>query len=307
MKYLFRKSQGILAIGLVLLLINNFLIKDTFYISGIFFYAFPLPLIIFGFLILGFTCIKKPKYAVIIFFTILILSLVVYKNNYKNHESTELLEPIKSILYWNVANHKANNWPVLAEVIKEHSIDILILLEVKELSPKQSANLEAILPNYQTQYLRGNMFIAIKGQMEHLEYIGENTMNPKNDFRINLIDLKIDTIKYRLAAIDIYASPEQRRKSAMNNIIEYATKNNVDFIIGDFNTPYESLFFDNYKINYNSLREYQKGFTFTWPSILPLLEIDQVWMQKKYRPIQLKKYFNDDSDHAMLIATFSNE
>ncbi len=307
MKYLFRLGQRILVIGLVLLLINHFIIKDTFYISGIFFYAFPLPLIILGFLILGFTYIKKRKYALVIFFTIIVLSLFAYKHYYKSYESAEILEPTKSILYWNVAKHKSNNWPILADVLKNRSIDIIILLEAKELSQKQSANLKTTLPNYQTLYLRGNMFIAVKGQIEHVEYIGENTMNLKNDFRINLVEYKINTTKFRLAAIDIFARPEVRRKSAMNNIIEYSIKNKVDLIIGDFNTPYESVYFDRYKNDYNSFRDYQKGFTFTWPSILPLLEIDQVWLQKKHQPIQMKKYFYDNSDHAMLIVSFTHE
>ncbi len=307
MKYLFRLGQRILVIGLALLLINHFIIKDTFYISGVFFYALPLPLIIFGFLILGFTYIKKRKYAVIIFFTIIVLSLIVYKNNYKNYESAEIVESTKEILYWNVAKQKDNNWHVLEEVLKTHNIDVIILLETKELSQKQSANLKTILPNYQALYLLGNMFIAVKGQIEQLEYIGENTMNPKSDFRINLVECRIDSTKYRLAAIDIYGNPIVSRKSAMRNIIDYSIENKADFIIGDFNTPYESVYFDNYKDDYNSFRDYQQGFTFTWPSILPLLEIDQVWLQKKYRPIQMKKYFYDNSDHAILIVSFSNE
>ncbi len=246
-------------------------------------------------------------FAVIIFFTIIVLSLIVYKNNYKNYESAEIVESTKEILYWNVAKQKDNNWHVLEEVLKTHNIDVIILLETKELSQKQSANLKTILPNYQALYLLGNMFIAVKGQIEQLEYIGENTMNPKSDFRINLVECRIDSTKYRLAAIDIYGNPIVSRKSAMRNIIDYSIENKADFIIGDFNTPYESVYFDRYKNDYNSFRDYQKGFTFTWPSILPLLEIDQVWLQKKHQPIQMKKYFYDNSDHAMLIVSFTHE
>ncbi len=307
MKTLFKKTRLLFLIALIFVTIIHFTIKDVFFITGVFFYAFPLPLLIFGFILLGIAYLNRPRYAYTIFTTTLILTLICFKANYRNYESTDIAIPTKTILYWNVAKQKDNNWDVLEGVLKLHNIDIIILLEAKELSIEKSTNLKNILPNYQTLYLRGNMFIAVKGQIEHLEYIGENTMNTKNDFRINLIEYQIDSTKYRLAAIDIYGNPLISRKSALDDIINYSTENKVDFIIGDFNTPYESVYFNRYKDDYFTFRDYQSGFTFTWPSILPLLELDQVWSLKKHHAIKMEKYFHDNSDHAILISNFTSE
>ena len=53
------------------------------------------------------------------------------------------------------------------------------------------------------------------------------------------------------------------------------------------------------------MRYFQNGYTATWPRIFPILEIDQIWINKKFTPLHLKKIFYKGSKHAMLIGTFS--
>ncbi|MGB6269558.1 MAG: endonuclease/exonuclease/phosphatase family protein, partial [Olleya sp.] len=78
----------------------------------------------------------------------------------------------------------------------------------------------------------------------------------------------------------------------------------IDVVVGDFNTPYNSVHFDSYKNNLKSFHQFSRGTTATWAYGFPLLELDHIWLNQKLTPIQLKKFQYKISDHQLLIAKY---
>jgi hypothetical protein len=155
--------------------------------------------------------------------------------------------------------------------------------------------IEKELHDYKVEYLKSNMIVASKDKIETLNSIQINQ-------NLNLNHIRVGNQTYLL--VDIYASPIHNKKDALNNVIEYANKNSIDVILGDFNTPFESIHFKKFKSKYTSLRTYQKGFSATWPFGIPLLELDQIWLKNEIKPLGLEKTHYSCSDHPVLVGKF---
>jgi hypothetical protein len=76
-------------------------------------------------------------------------------------------------------------------------------------------------------------------------------------------------------------------------------------VVGDFNIPFESIHFKDFKNNFISFHSFNNGFTATWPLGIPLLELDHFWVSKKHQPVRLYKKYYKASDHALLISEFT--
>lgn len=289
------KYKAYLLIGYAFLLIIHFILKDRFYLTGIVFYAFPLPIIFLISVILLVVFFYDKKLKIILSLAFLCLTFFWFKNYYFLDNSDERNEKGKTLVLWNVNKQEDFNINQLKEITENKNIETIFLVEAIHEESDYKNKVEKELPDYKIEYLKGNMIVASKNKIETL-----NSIQINQD--LNLNHIRVDNETYLL--VDIYASPIHYKKDALNKVIEYATKNNIDVILGDFNTPYESVHFEKFKNNYTSFRAYQNGFTATWPIGLPLLELDQIWLRSKLRPLRLEKSYYSCSDHAVLIGKF---
>ena len=145
------------------------------------------------------------------------------------------------------------------------------------------------------------MFIGVKGTIK-------STLHKYKKYRydLNYIVATVNNIETRILITDVNASPSFNKKEPLLEILDYAKEKSVDFIVGDFNTPYESIHFSEYKESYSSFHGYGDGFSATWPHNIPLLELDQVWITKSLKPYCLKTTKYNVSDHKLLIAEYLN-
>ncbi|WP_299891942.1 endonuclease/exonuclease/phosphatase family protein [uncultured Lacinutrix sp.] len=278
----------------------HFVIKDYIFPISIIFYAFPIIIIIpFGLLTSWFYRKKK----VLVYFLIgfsLILSYHWFNNYYVFPVSKTLSEKDSSILFWNVAkNSKGLPLDVIFEKIKEYNIDILTFVEAENILQKDIIALKKEFRDYSFKKLKGNMLIGVKGKIDSVFY-----KSKKKSYKFNIIESTIDGTTSKIIIVDIYASPFFSKRDALKDVLSFSTENNIDIIVGDFNTPYESIHFKNYEINYKSFHDYSDGLTATWPYGIPLLELDQIWLNKTNQPIQLNKFQYLFSDHKLLIAEY---
>ncbi len=221
--------------------------------------------------------------------------------------TTKDLSNTSSLLFWNINKQKDYNIKVLKEILEGNRINALFFVEAIHKNNEFNKVFQNDLKEYNIQYLKGNMMVASKGPIKPIWYYEKN-----NILRFNHIKVKIDSTIFNIGLVDILNNfnkiPKSlNKKEAFNTIITYAEENHLDIVLGDFNTPYESVHFDKFQNNYNSAREFQIGFTGTWPSILPLFEIDQIWISKEREILKTEKYYFDNSDHAMLITYFTQK
>jgi hypothetical protein len=229
---------------------------------------------------------------------------VYWKINYHFSHKEELVGKSKSIVLWNIARRRDYNIQVLKEVLEKQNVDALFLVEARQKKSEFRITLEEELKGYHIQFLDGNMLVISKGAIEPLHYATKS-----NTYRFNHLKIKIDSTVLHIGLVDVLNNFSQlpgnlNKKEALGIIIDYAEKNSLDLIIGDFNTPYESINFKTFHEYYNSARTFQNGYTSTWPSSLPLFEIDQIWISKNRDILRMKKAFYNGSDHALMVTYF---
>ncbi len=72
-------------------------------------------------------------------------------------------------------------------------------------------------------------------------------------------------------------------------------------ILGDFNTPYESVALDRFREKfYHCFTEAGRGLRETWPWPLPALSLDHIWVTRDWKPQLCRKVKRWSSDHAMV-------
>ncbi len=298
-KFIFKILRACALIACAFLLIVHFILKDHFRFLQIVFYAFPLPLIIMfgGFVTLLF--FKRKRHFIFLVCTTLGLTGIWINNAYIFPSTVEIPKEATSIIFWNAANRATIHLDILIENIQTIQPDIIALAETENASAEDIQQLSKAFPAYDFRILEGDMLIGIKGHIKNINYVIE-----EHSYDINFVEAQLTTGPILIAFTDTFQSPTMDKRKTLGTVFELASRRNSDIIVGDFNTPYESIHFKNYKTDYTSFHDYGQGFSATWPFGIPLLEIDQLYTNKKFTPIILKKFYYKVSDHAMLVGYF---
>lgn len=301
LKLIFAVTKISLLVIFLSLLCLHFVIKDRYFFTGIIFYSTPFPLVLaFGYFInLLFYKTKK----VLVFLALLNIGLTIY---FFAHYFGSIHKPldgkIHTALFWNVAQNQPLPTGTLIKNIKSTNSDIVALVEAVNVSNEDLDILSNALPEYQFRPLYGTMLVGVRGHIETIKFKAKNSV-----YKLNHITALIDGEKKNIVIIDINAVPMIDKAISIGYIDSYLQKHRADIILGDFNTPYESIFLDAFKSDYKSLHPYSIGMTSTWPLPFPVIEIDQIWLERSYQPIQLKKYAFPESDHKLLVAFYQKK
>ncbi|MEZ4803652.1 MAG: endonuclease/exonuclease/phosphatase family protein [Gelidibacter sp.] len=287
----------ILLILFLCLLFIHFILKDRYYTFSILYYACPLPLIIlFGLLVTLLFFSKKRIFYILI---VLLVGMNCYFFlHYFGAAAEEDKIATSSILFWNVAENKPLPTDIITEKIDQYHPEIIALVEA--LPSQEDLNvLKKACPDYQFQKLYGTMLVGIKGSIDNVEFKAKTSV-----YKFNFIKATINGKLFKIMIADVNAVPFFNKKFPLDFIHDFSQKHKVDVLLGDFNTPYESVFFENFKQDYYSFHPYSIGMTSTWPTKFPVIEIDQIWIGNKFQPIKMDKFCYKLSDHKMLLAKY---
>lgn len=288
-----------LLVPFILLLFVHFVIKDRSSDLTMIFYMTPVPVLIGIGLILSLILIHHKKW----FWSTLTLTLLLIIHwfiGYYGFKEVPVSASNNHILFWNIDDSKFLPREVLHDKISTYDPDIIAFLETRKLSLTDIKFLKEQFPQYSFNLLQGYALFASKDQIEMVEY-----QKIDNITRYNLVKVKIDDELRTILLVDIGVTPKFDRWQDLDGILDYSLGNKVDLVVGDFNTPLESVHFDGFKDHYTSFHHVSEGFAATWPKGLPLLELDQIWVTPVIKPISLKKfYLKGYSNHDMLIGSF---
>lgn len=281
------------------LLIIHFVLKDHFQIFQVYFYAFPLPILIFMGSVITLLFYRPRPY--FIFFVCMTLGLTGFwlHTAYIFPKAVQIPKDAVPVIFWNTADRSRIPTGIISEHIKTSNAEIIALVEAENADQQDIEQLSEEFPDYEFQILQANMLVGVKGHIDKVTFKTE----PKY-YDINFIELRLDSGPLTLALTDTFQDPAMDKETTLTSILELALMENADIIVGDFNTPYESVHFRAYEQHYTSFHDYGQGFSATWLFGIPLLEIDQVFVAKNFQPILLEKFNYKISDHAMLVAYF---
>ncbi|OEK09576.1 hypothetical protein A8C32_12800 [Flavivirga aquatica] len=266
------------------LLTIHFVIKESSYKSSLFFYTFPLPIIILIVLILSILLKKKiRRYNLIIAGLLFIVWLL---RSFRVSIVGTIKETDLEVVFWN-ASHDRD----FEEAFNENNgiPDVLAMVEHGDY------NIESVRLKYPDYYFyRSIMGISIFSKTP-LQILKETTSN----YKTNII--KFETNNLDFYVVDVSASMDVPREWELRFVDELIEINENTILLGDFNVPYESMYLNNIKTHFNhAFSEKGNGFRETWFWNMPLLSLDHIWVSKDLNILKTKKIVTFKSDHSML-------
>lgn len=286
-KTYFTKS---LQIFLCIALLIHFTIKDTFYLSSLLFYTTPLPLIVLGLLfLLLFVKASARKYYVM---ATVVVGAIWFNRSYTSSAEVTI-ENATEVVLWN-SYRRANFEDAFSE---SNSIpDVLVMIEAdKENYQKIREN----YPNYHFELTNKGIGIFSKTPIQ----IHSNIKTEQH-----VVVVHFSTKNTNFYAIDVSADLRFFRKTMLQSVLSEIKTTEKTIILGDFNTPFESLFFENFKKKYqHAFAEKGNGFQETWFWNLPLLSLDHIWVSRDLEILKTEKIATWKSDHSMLKMYLKNE
>ncbi len=272
----------LLTFGLLLL---HFVVKDSSYKAALWFYAFPLPLIIL-IAVLAALCLPKQikRYGVTV---VLVLVLLWLGRSLKLNVPKELQSNAFEVLFWNAAH---DNSFENAIAINGQLPDVAVLVEY---SGKDIALLKTAYPDLHTYE-------------DTIQNIGLFSKTP-------IIVKKITRSKYQSAvlyfetkginfyAVDVSGSIDVPRAWEMDLVCKAISSFQNAIVLGDFNVPLESELLKPIASNFDhAFSKKGWGLRETWCFGLPILSLDHVWVSRDLKINRVSKTHTLQSDHAML-------
>lgn len=276
--------QSINVVSIVALLSVHFIIKERTFLSSIIFYALPLPIIIVIVLFISIVLTKKWRRYNLILASILLL--VWLSKSFKLHIPDDINKTDLEIVFWNAS--RDNDFQMAFN--KNGDVpDVMVLVESKK---SNSEEFKRKYPNYYFYKSDRELFIFSKTP---LVIESEN----KSKFSTTVINFKTSGVNFY--AVDVTGSFDVPRKWGLAYVNEFIRKKHNTIVLGDFNTPYESIYLKQLKKDFNhAFNEKGNGFRETWFNNIPLLSLDHIWVSKDLKVLKTEKLYTAESDHSML-------
>lgn len=296
----FFSFRSLLTITLFTALFIRITVRDTFFAFATFYYITPWSVLFILALLISLLCFRKRELKsgwLIGALAIIILTVWFYTGYSKNQRGAA--NSPQRLLFWNAAHAKYGAAKAIAHV-KSLDAEIIGIAE--------AGRTDEILPEWQ-QAFSDRTVIALKGEML---FLTTATVLEKESGRLartgnyNWLKLSLDGKIFSVCFVDIAPNPFRSREpafTALAGIIQTHKDEDV-IIMGDFNTPLDSVFFDLFKESfYHAFEHSGNGFAATWPVPLPVLTIDHVWVGKRFQLIE-SRLDQSWSDHCSILVEF---
>lgn len=183
------------------------------------------------------------------------------------------------VLFWNTA-HGTFGWARVAGEIRRHNADIVALVEGTDRHSDMEAVWREYLPEYRPLFFDEGMTLLARVEVTACDYgmLGGDSKyafgwyahcaatTPEGPLQVVLADFQAISDRSRYLPINQL----QRR-------LEPLAEQSV-LVLGDFNTPADSVFLKPLRASYRSAFEtVGHGYAATWPVPLPVLMLDHAW------------------------------
>ncbi|MGK0184928.1 MAG: endonuclease/exonuclease/phosphatase (EEP) superfamily protein YafD [Verrucomicrobiales bacterium] len=292
---------------LFLALFIRLTVRDSWFITAPIFYAFALPLQATGWAILSGIMLKGKRVGFAIAYISLALTIGIYwfQSSYRIRDLPTSAESDLTVLFWNTAYADHPN-PTLIDLVNEHQPDIVAMVEAGGLTRQNVVTYESELPRYRVVRKLGMaMGCFIRGDFAITD---QQRLPNRSGFARIKVPLSSGAVD--LLIVDIGPNAFYPRGNRIARILQEATgTGRTTIVAGDFNTPWDSAFFDPWRRQLIHADDHAgTRFRETWRSGLPILAIDHVWVTPDLRPLSTQKiYAPGTSDHACLIVKIARK
>jgi hypothetical protein len=176
------------------------------------------------------------------------------------------------VTFWNAARRlykRPDLWRLQGEA------DVSALVETGPFTDPQFKAFQAINTGQQWKRLDPETTIGVRGKILSYQDLGI-----PGRLRCHRLQVSIPSKgEFTIVVVDIRSKVTISREIALRKVLQSVRGNPRCIILGDFNTPSESCFLDDWRADGLTLANDgpRQGFRETWPYGLPLLTLDQVW------------------------------
>ena len=301
-----RLIRSLVAIGLLL----RFTIRDQYHPWALVYYVTPIPsLSIWLFLaslLWGRNRDPNSSRSSILFRRVNLIAILgfaiwaFYSENVENAKTPSSTDV--RIVYWNTANARFGVNNLAAQIVKWDA-PVIGLIEANSYYPQTLKEWQRELPEYSVVHAHFGGLIAVKGIVK--TQISHHLL-PSS--WCEQFDLIVGDDEFTLLLVDISAQLSLSRRLPLQELAALAEKLNDRplVIMGDFNTPDDSVHLRPLRDHCrNIFREHGTGYAATWPMPLPVLTLDQVWVNQHVNGSKCEHLWSIYSDHRPTISSIS--
>jgi hypothetical protein len=203
------------------------------------------------------------------------------------------------VLLLNTARGRAG-WDEVARALPPFDVDIIGLVEAGGKGPERQKFWEENFPDHHVYLPGGGLAIITRGDLRRIQ------LHPLDGIsRYVEAEIDVEGRLVRVLLVDFDASPRFDRHGLIQAVFRAAASSSdvPTIVMGDFNTPIDSRWFDRVRTRYVHVFEAAgAGLFLTWPAALPLVGIDHIWVSRSIEPhcATLESY--EISDHRAVFA-----
>lgn len=296
-----RSIVGIIGIGILL----HLTVRDQFSrLDGIF-YALPMPVLagLAGLLVIWPGSSGRQRKGAFITTCVLTIAWLARSWCWNEPEPLQLgHSQALTVFYWNLSRPVAPSQDLI-ETIRQHQPDIVGCGEPGPRFWAHEAPYEAALPGYDCIVSPNGLLLLTRHPAKLNEW---GDLNKRGTFATFSVSAPSGPLRVVIA--DVHSDPFKTRRPSLEKVIQLAGKEPRSVIMGDFNTPIESVWFRPFFENYaHAFSTAGRGLRETWFFRLPILSIDHVWVGKGWRVQDTAKIERLSSDHAGLIVRMESQ
>ncbi|MFO1095462.1 MAG: endonuclease/exonuclease/phosphatase family protein [Planctomycetaceae bacterium] len=222
-----------------------------------------------------------------------------YATEWRTSPSTASAGGIR-VMDWNVCRGYAG-WDAIIRRIEAEQPDLVALGETEHPADELRAMWRRRLPQYDISFVGAGMMCLVRGTSSQSRVLQVDDYTQARE-----LDATIGGVMYRCLLVDVYAHPLYDRQRALTVLAALADRS-ADvplLILGDFNTPPESRHFSDLRRNHGNAFELAgSGYAATWPSLAPVLSLDQVWVNARIDVLECHHGRTGASDHRPVLLT----
>jgi endonuclease/exonuclease/phosphatase (EEP) superfamily protein YafD len=215
----------------------------------------------------------------------------------KDQASSPENPPLK-ILYWNLCRPVGLDQEMV-DLVKQTQPDLAVFLEVGGAGSVMT-RYSQLLPDYRPELMqRGIMRLSrLKTEPSRSKILPIRAAD--SEFVVAGHGPEFPVI-----VADLYPHVSRPRKPQIDAVFAQTFRRPDAIVIGDFNTPLESVHLGQMRQHYVEAFEVAGfGFKETWPCGLPLLSIDHIWVGPDWQVLKAEKFWRlTGSDHAALLVS----
>lgn len=200
------------------------------------------------------------------------------------------------VAVWNTARG-AGGWPEVFQEIKSWQADVIGVVEFDLSESSAQDTFRKQFPTYHVHMLRHEMLLLTKLSVVRTDSVSVEGTN------FAILRLAGDSGPIRVIIADFKSSPLRSRRTAFERLKAVINEDRSAplILMGDFNTPTESVFFDDFRESLSNIGG-ACGYDCTWPVPCPVMAIDLMWVTSHFEVLRRNIGWTWVSDHRPVMA-----